>query len=103
VRRTLDDEAARWTLSDHLLACAVDALRGGNWQRSGGKGTKPKPLPRPGLTVEHRYGATDRTPEEVAAYLAQFRPPPLPADDTLAQPSPEPQPYPFAESAELNQ
>jgi hypothetical protein len=85
VRRVLD-EGAGWTLTDHLLASAVDALRGANWQRAGAKGTKPKAIPRPSRTKEARHGFTERTPEEVAAYFAQFRPPPLPdaSDVTLA-------------------
>ena len=36
-----------WTVTDHLLADAVDALNGANFQRGGGKGEKPKPVPRP--------------------------------------------------------
>lgn len=37
-----------WTTESHLLAQAVDALNGANWQRSGeGKGQAPKPIPRP--------------------------------------------------------
>lgn len=36
-----------WTPETHLLAQAVDLLAGANYQRGGGKGEKPKPLPRP--------------------------------------------------------
>lgn len=82
------DDAAGWTLTDHLLAVAVDTLRGANWQRGGGKGTKPKPLKRPGATTEKRYGATDRSPAEVAAYFAQFAPPDM-NDDGEIHPPPE--------------
>jgi hypothetical protein len=38
---------AAWTSGEHLLASAVDALHGANWQRGEGKGQPPKPLPRP--------------------------------------------------------
>lgn len=38
----------QWATGDYLLAAAVDALHGANWQRSGGKGSRPKPIPRPG-------------------------------------------------------
>lgn len=72
----LDPQGAGWGITEHLLAASVDVLQGANWQRGGGKGTKPKPLPRPGVSgikTEH-HGHTDRTPEEVAAYLAQFSP-----------------------------
>jgi hypothetical protein len=37
-----------WSITDHLLATAVDALHSANWQRGGGKGTRPQPIPRPG-------------------------------------------------------
>jgi hypothetical protein len=75
VRRLVAPDSAGWTLESHLLAVVADALRGANWQRSGGKGSKPKPIPRPGVgvRVEH-HGQTDRSPAEVAAYLARFAP-----------------------------
>jgi hypothetical protein len=69
---------AEWSTGDHLLALLFDALQIANWQRSKDGATgrnKPKPLPRPGLkTAGERMGKTTRTPEEVKAYLAQFRP-----------------------------
>jgi hypothetical protein len=74
VRRETEDNGG-WSLTDHLLATTVDTLRGANWQRGGGKGSKPKPLPRPGTRREVRHGFTERTPEEVHAYFAQFAPP----------------------------
>ena len=45
-------DKALWTTGDHLLAAAVDALASGNWQRGGGKGKRPKPIPRPGSEDE---------------------------------------------------
>lgn len=44
-----------WTASDYLMALAVDALNAANWQR-GGKGQRPKPIPRPGETSSQRIG-----------------------------------------------
>lgn len=41
-----------WTVTDHLLADAVDALNGANWQRGGGKGDAPKPVARPSDLLE---------------------------------------------------
>lgn len=41
-----------WSLTDHLLAVIADALHGANWQRGEGKGTKPKPIPRPGQETD---------------------------------------------------
>lgn len=37
-----------WSTSDYLLAAIFDSSEMGNWQRGGGKGQKPQPLPRPG-------------------------------------------------------
>jgi hypothetical protein len=75
-RRVLDPEASGWGVTEHLLAAGVDALRGANWQRSGGKGAKPKPLPRPGIntTKTEHHGRVERSPQEVAAYLGRFSP-----------------------------
>lgn len=75
-RRALDPENAGWGITEQLMAASVDALRGANWQRGGGKGSRPKPVPRPGIRkarTEH-HGRVDRPPAEVAAYLAQFSP-----------------------------
>ncbi len=48
VLRALDSEGRlQWTVTDYLLATVVDLLAGANWQRSGGKGSRPKPIPRP--------------------------------------------------------
>lgn len=40
-------DGTHWTVAEHLAAASVDALATANWQRSG-KGSPPKPLPRPG-------------------------------------------------------
>lgn len=66
--RLRSPEHIEWTLTNHLLATAVDALHGGNWQRGGGKAAnKPKPIPRPGVeshTVKrHRPKRTYTTAE----------------------------------------
>lgn len=36
-----------WPDETYLLATAVDALHGANWQRGAGKGPQPKPVQRP--------------------------------------------------------
>ena len=41
-------ESAFWTVDTHLLAGVLDALNGANFQRSGGRGKRPSPVPRPG-------------------------------------------------------
>ncbi|MEV1331121.1 hypothetical protein AB0J20_16265 [Micromonospora costi] len=50
----LNGDAARWGVTEHLLATAVDALLGANWQRGGGKGQRPKPVKRPDARAEKR-------------------------------------------------
>lgn len=39
---------AAWTPGEYLLAMAVDQLAAANYQRGGGRGTRPDPVPRPG-------------------------------------------------------
>lgn len=46
--RHLKPTESQWTTTDHLLAGVLDALNGANYQRGGGRGSKPKPVPRPG-------------------------------------------------------
>lgn len=43
-------ECFSWSTADYLLASAVDSLHVLNWQNGGGKGAKPKLVPRPGYT-----------------------------------------------------
>lgn len=45
--RSVNGDAAVWGTTEYLLAHAVDELAAANWQR-GGKGPRPKPIPRPG-------------------------------------------------------
>lgn len=47
-------DAARWGVPEHLMASVVDLLQGANWQRGGGKSTRPKPIPRPDARAEKR-------------------------------------------------
>jgi adenylate kinase family enzyme len=76
--RAVHGDEVEWSTADHLLALQFDALQIANWQRSKDGATgrnRPKPMPRPGLKpIGERVGRTQRTPEEVKAYLAQFRP-----------------------------
>jgi hypothetical protein len=67
-------EHARWSDDTYLLADAVDLLQGGNWQRGGGKGSRPKPVRRPGQSQGKQYGRTDLTHEQAKEVLARFRP-----------------------------
>jgi hypothetical protein len=74
-RRAVDPENADWGISEQLSAAAVDALRAANWQRSH-KGSRPKPIRRPGVDKHTTHGHTaGRSDAEVADYLARFKPP----------------------------
>lgn len=42
-------EAVDWSTDTYLLATVIDLLAGANWQRGGGPGRRPKPVPRPRL------------------------------------------------------
>lgn len=52
----------RWSLTDHLLAVIADALHNANWQRGGGKGTRPQAIPRPGADDKSETLGADPIP-----------------------------------------
>ncbi len=59
VQREIHGEAAEWSLTDHLLAAAVDHLAVANWMfqcvntgEDDETPDPPKPVPRPGDTDE---------------------------------------------------
>lgn len=54
--RSLRGDAAEWDLQAYLLALIADGIGIGNWQRSGKKSGRPKPLPRP--NAKNRIGTT---------------------------------------------
>lgn len=58
-------EAEAWTADAYLLAHIADLLAGANWQRSGGKGGRPKPLKRP------KIGPVEPLPNQEA--IDEFR------------------------------
>lgn len=68
--RHLHPVETAWTATDYLLALVVDALNAANWQR-GGKGQRPKPLPRPGDTSTQRIGKAVPL-DELKAKLARW-------------------------------
>lgn len=43
----IEQHRHNWSMNTHLLALIADVLAGANWQRGGGKGKRPKPIPRP--------------------------------------------------------
>lgn len=50
--QAMHGELAHWQTAEYLMANVVDLLRLSVWQRSGGKGERPKPIPRPGVADE---------------------------------------------------
>lgn len=48
LQRKLRGPMAAWNVEALLLRQVLLAVQGGNWQRSGGKGNKPKPIELPG-------------------------------------------------------
>ena len=63
---------AGWSVEAQLMAFAVDALNGANWQRSGGKGSKPKPIDRP-ADLLRRAQAAEHHADRAARFLARSR------------------------------
>lgn len=63
-------ERSEWTLPVRMLADIFDLLAGANWQRSGTKGNRPKPYPRPvdPATVK-KWGSGPKPIEEINALL----------------------------------
>lgn len=72
--RSVHGDKAAWSTSEHLLAAAVDALNAANWQRSGRKGGKPKPVPRPGdekAKAGKRFGTASMPLDEADEFFAR--------------------------------
>ncbi|MFI8518977.1 hypothetical protein ACIGEZ_14290 [Streptomyces sp. NPDC085481] len=85
VQREIHGEAAEWSVSDHLIAAAVDHLAVANWMFScvnigedDDPPEFPKPVPRPGVTEddgkEQDEHPTDGSADEAVspAALARF-------------------------------
>lgn len=70
--RAVHGEAATWGPLEYLMAIAVDAIQWGNWQRGGGKGPKPNPMPRPVKTDDRTvktFGSAPLPIDELDAWL----------------------------------
>ncbi len=65
---------AEWTTTDHLLAGIYDTLRVANWQRGGGKGRRPKPIPRPGDNEPQVITGGSYSVDELRAILDEQNP-----------------------------
>lgn len=71
VWQTLNTDAA-WTTADYLNAEIADAITWGNWQRAGGKGKKPKAIPRP-ADMRKKAEADALTQARAYAFLERQR------------------------------
>ncbi len=60
--RAAAQEHSQWDVVAYLLALLVDSTAMGNWQRGGGKGSKPKPVPRPGADSGAKRFGSDPIP-----------------------------------------
>lgn len=65
--RSMHGDAATWQATDHLLAALIDRVGLLLWQGGGGKGSKPKPVPRPGERVS--AAKSRMAPREMARRL----------------------------------
>lgn len=61
------DDDTSWSVTDYLLALVADNTAFRLWQSAGGKGRKPKPIPRPGDTK--KYGGDSLPVSDMAEWL----------------------------------
>lgn len=61
------DDDTSWSVTDYLLAMVADNTAFRLYQAAGGKGKKPKPVPRPGDVK--RYGGDALPVTEMAEWL----------------------------------
>lgn len=68
--RAMNPEEAEWGLTQQLLAYQADLTAVGNWQRAQGKRKDyPKPIPRPGVEADKKFGKDAISMDEMAAWL----------------------------------
>lgn len=68
--RSAAGTAAGWGIGEYLLAIVADRLAGANWQRGGGKGSRPRPLPRPTSDENtKKYGHGTMNADELDSFL----------------------------------
>lgn len=69
LHRTLRGPMADWDLNALLLRNIALLLAGANWQRSGGKGSKPKPIALPEKTRTGQPAKPKKSGAEIAQRL----------------------------------
>lgn len=72
----LEYEDHEWNLTNQLVASVLDRLNMDAWSQGGGKGQKPKPIPRPGVTDKSTKKYTTSkvsTVTEIDEWLARKR------------------------------
>lgn len=68
--RSMHPEEAEWGLQEQLLALNADYLAVSNWQRAQGKKKDyPKPIPRPGVEKDKKFGQDAVSIEEMTDWL----------------------------------
>lgn len=68
-RAQYPDESV-WGHQEQLLALIADNLAAANWQRAQGKKQDyPKPIPRPGVEQDNKFGSEALTIDEMASWL----------------------------------
>lgn len=74
--RAMHPEIGEWATAlktNQILADGVDVSQWANFQRGGGKGSKPKPYPRPGDKTRRKFGARRMRRGEAQEWLARRR------------------------------
>ncbi|TKT03446.1 hypothetical protein [Streptomyces lasalocidi] len=68
--RSMSPDEAMWGHTEQLLALIADFISVGNWQRSQGKKKDyPKPIPRPGVEQDKKFGTEAMSLEDAASWL----------------------------------
>lgn len=74
--RAMNPEIAEWATplkTNQIVADVFDATAWANYQRAGGKGSKPKPYPRPGDKTKKKFGTRRMSRMEAQQFLARRR------------------------------
>lgn len=67
------EDDTSWSISDYLLALIADQSALRLWQAGGGRGSKPKPVPRPGDEPTQKHYGTAEPVESIVEWLgAEF-------------------------------